>query len=96
MEFSISFKFKSYSLRTKLNKCMNFTYYLKGGLMKRMYRSKKDRKIAGICGGLGEYFDVDSTLVRLIFVLLLFTTGFAPIIITYLIGWIIIPLNPEG
>ncbi len=64
--------------------------------MKRMYRSKKDRKIAGICGGLGEYFDVDSTLLRLIFVLLLFTTGFAPIIITYLIGWIIIPLNPEG
>ena len=74
---------------------MNFTYYLKGGLMKRMYRSKKDRKIAGICGGLSEYFDVDSTLLRLIFVLLLFTTGFAPIIITYLIGWIIIPLNPE-
>lgn len=64
--------------------------------MKRMYRSKKDRKIAGICGGLGEYFDMDSTLLRLIFVLLLFTTGFAPIIITYLIGWIIIPLNPEG
>ena len=63
--------------------------------MKRMYRSKGDRKIAGICGGLGEYFDMDSTLLRLIFVLLLFTTGFAPIIITYLIGWIIIPLNPE-
>ena len=64
-------------------------------MKKRLYRSKKDRKIAGICGGLGEYLDADPTLLRLIFVLLLFVTGFAPMIITYLIGWIIIPVNPE-
>ncbi|MCK4322689.1 PspC domain-containing protein [candidate division WOR-3 bacterium] len=64
-------------------------------MKKRLYRLKKDRKIAGICGGLGEYLDADPTLLRLIFVLLLFVTGFAPMIITYLIGWIIIPVNPE-
>jgi len=64
-------------------------------MKKRLYRSKKDRKIAGICGGLAEYLETDPTLIRLIFVLLFFVSGFAPMIITYLIGWIIIPLNPE-
>jgi len=64
-------------------------------MKKRLYRSKKDRKIAGICGGLGEYFDADPTLMRLIFVLLFFVTGGAPMIITYLVGWIIIPVNTE-
>jgi phage shock protein C len=64
-------------------------------MKKRLYRSKKEKRIAGICGGLGEYLETDPTLIRLIFVLLFFVTGFAPMIITYLIGWIIIPLNPE-
>jgi len=62
--------------------------------MKKLYRSKEDKKLAGICGGLGEYFNADPTLLRLIFVLLLFVSGFLPMIITYLIGWIIIPENP--
>jgi len=64
-------------------------------MKKRLYRSKKDRKIAGICGGLAEYLETDPTLIRLIFVLLFFVSGFAPMVITYLIGWIIIPLNQE-
>jgi len=62
--------------------------------MKKLYRSKEDKKLAGICGGLGEYLNADPTLLRLIFVLLLFVSGFLPMIITYLIGWIIIPENP--
>jgi len=62
--------------------------------MKKLYRSKEDKKLAGICGGLGEYFNADPTLLRLTFVLLLFVSGFLPMIITYLIGWIIIPENP--
>lgn len=64
-------------------------------MKKRLYRSKKERRIAGICGGLAEYLETDPTLIRLIFVLLLFVTGFAPMVVTYLIGWIIIPINPE-
>lgn len=64
-------------------------------MKKRLYRSMKEKRIAGICGGLGEYLETDPTLIRLIFVLLLFVTGFAPMIVTYLIGWIIIPINPE-
>ncbi len=63
--------------------------------MKRLYRSKKDKKIAGICGGLGAYLDADPTLIRLILILLCFVTGIVPIGLTYLIGWAIIPENPE-
>ncbi len=59
--------------------------------MKRLYRSTTDKKIAGICGGLGEIFDIDPNLIRLLAVLLFFLTGFFPVVVTYLIAWIIIP-----
>ncbi len=59
--------------------------------MKRLYRSTTDKKIAGICGGLGEIFNLDPNLIRLLAVLLFFVTGFFPVVITYLIAWIIIP-----
>lgn len=60
-------------------------------LMKRLYRSRSDRKIAGICGGLAEYFNIDPTLIRLIAVALLIFTGFLPMLLVYLISWIVIP-----
>lgn len=60
---------------------------------KKLYRSRKDRMIAGICGGLAEYFGIDPTWMRLIFILLFFLGGSALII--YLILWIIVPLAPE-
>jgi phage shock protein C len=60
---------------------------------KRLYRSRKDYMIAGVCGGIDEYFDVDSTLVRLLAVLVVLLGGAG--IIVYLIAWIIIPKNPE-
>jgi len=59
--------------------------------MKRLYRSKKSRMIAGICGGIGEYFDIDPTLVRIIYVIVsVFSIAF-PGILVYLILWVIIP-----
>lgn len=59
--------------------------------MKRLYRSEKNRMIAGICGGIGEYFDVDPTLVRIIYVIVsVFSIAF-PGILVYLILWAIIP-----
>lgn len=61
--------------------------------MKKLYRSKTDRKIAGICGGLGEYFNVDPTLVRVGFVLLALPGGL-PGILPYLVLWLIIPEEP--
>lgn len=61
--------------------------------MKKLYRSKTDRKIAGICGGIGQYFDIDPTLVRIGFVLLALPGGF-PGILTYLVLWLVIPEEP--
>ncbi len=60
--------------------------------MKKLYRSRKDSKIAGVCGGIAEYFDVDPTIVRLLAVLTIFFGGGG--IIAYIIAWIIIPLEP--
>lgn len=59
--------------------------------MKRLYRSQKDRKLAGIFGGLGDYFEIDSNVLRLLAVLLFLISGFFPVLITYIIAWIIIP-----
>ena len=59
--------------------------------MKRIYRSQEDKKIAGILGGLGELFDIDPTLLRLLFVFIGLATGVIPLIVAYLVGWIIIP-----
>lgn len=63
--------------------------------VRKLYRSRTDRMIAGICGGLGEMFSIDATLIRLIFALIaLFTAGTA--ILVYVLGWIIIPeASPE-
>lgn len=61
---------------------------------KKLYLSNKDKKIAGFCGGLAQYFEVDSTVVRLIYILLtILSVGFG--IIFYLIAWLIVPKNPD-
>lgn len=56
---------------------------------KKFNRSKTDRKIAGICGGLGEYFTIDPVMFRLLFVFLLFFAGGG--LLMYLIFWIVTP-----
>ena len=63
--------------------------------MKKLYRSQKDKMIAGICGGLGEMFLIDSTLIRLALVFIGLATGVLPIIVAYIVGWIIIPIAPS-
>ncbi len=57
---------------------------------KRLYRSKKDRKLCGVCGGIAEYFNVDPTMVRLLW-LLLTLISFGKAIIIYLICCFVIP-----
>lgn len=61
--------------------------------MKRLYKSRTDRVIAGVCGGVGEYFEIDPVLIRIIWVVLSLLGGSG--IIAYLIGIIIIPEAPE-
>jgi phage shock protein C len=64
--------------------------------MKRLYRSEKDRMIAGVCGGMGEYFNIDSTLIRVIWVLATILTVFFPLTLAYLILALIIPKEGEA
>jgi len=59
---------------------------------KRLYRSRHEKIIGGVCGGVGRYFDIDPTIVRLILVLLFFAKGIGAL--AYLIAWIIIPIKP--
>jgi phage shock protein C len=58
---------------------------------KKLYRSEHNRIIAGICGGVGEYFDVDPVVVRLIYLLITVFTGLVPGIVTYLLAMLIVP-----
>ncbi len=59
--------------------------------MRKLYMSKKDRKIFGICGGIGQTYDIDPTLIRLIVVFLCIATAILPVVLTYLAAWIIVP-----
>ncbi|MBW2974562.1 PspC domain-containing protein [Candidatus Woesearchaeota archaeon] len=59
--------------------------------IKKLYRSRKNRIIAGVCGGIGEYFNVDPTLIRLLWVFLIFIGGSG--IFAYIIAWIIMPVR---
>lgn len=61
--------------------------------MKKLYKSNKDKVLAGIIGGLGEYFDVDPTLLRLAFILLVVLTGVFPGVIGYIIAALVVPKN---
>jgi phage shock protein C len=59
---------------------------------KKLYRSRTERMIAGVCGGLAEYFDIDPTLVRLITVALVLAWGTG--ILAYFIFWFVVPQRP--
>jgi phage shock protein C len=64
------------------------------GDYKRLYRSLDDRMLAGVCGGVAEYFNVDPTLVRLLFVI--FSLAGGPGIIAYIVLAIVVPEEPSG
>ena len=58
-------------------------------MKKLLYRSEKNKIIGGVCGGLGEYFNIDPSIVRIVFALAFFTEGFG--LLLYVILWIILP-----
>lgn len=62
--------------------------------MKRLYLSPDDKKIFGICGGIGETYDIDPTVVRLATVFVCIITAILPMLACYFIAWIIIPEKP--
>lgn len=59
--------------------------------MKKLYLSKKDKKIFGVCGGISETYDLDPTMVRIITVFLCLATGILPLLITYFVACLIMP-----
>lgn len=61
----------------------------------RLYRSRRNRKVAGILGGLGDYLNIDPTVLRVIFIILLIASGFFPCIIGYFIAYFVIPEEAE-
>lgn len=61
---------------------------------KRLYRSRNERMLAGVCGGIGEYFDIDPTVIRILFVLFALVIGGG--ILLYIILLIIMPLEPDS
>ena len=62
-------------------------------MKKKIYRSRKDYMIAGVCGGIAEYFEIDTILIRLLTVLVVLLGGAG--VVAYIIAWIVIPKNPD-
>lgn len=59
--------------------------------MKELYKSKENKVLCGVIGGVGEYFQVDPTIVRLGYVIACLFTGVMPLVIVYLIACFIVP-----
>ncbi len=64
------------------------------GVAKKLYRSRRERILGGVAGGLAEYFDVDVTLVRLAWVMVALAGGFG--LLAYIAAWVIMPEEPEA
>ena len=58
---------------------------------KKLYRSFTQKMVAGVCGGLAEYFDIDVSIIRLIFIAIALASALIPMFIFYIIAWIVIP-----
>ena len=61
---------------------------------RKLYCSRSNRQVAGVCGGLAQYFNLDATLIRILFVVLAVLGG--SWIVLYLAMWIIVPKEPAG
>jgi len=66
---------------------------MKKHMAKKLYRSKKDRWVAGVCGGLAEYLDIDPIIIRLVTLMLVLTAGGG--LLVYIIAWLIVPEEPD-
>ena len=68
---------------------------MEGQPYKRLYRSRKEKVLSGLCGGIGEYFSVDPVIVRIIALLLLFSPIAVATFLLYIVFAIIVPRRPE-
>jgi phage shock protein C len=65
-------------------------------IQKKLMRTRSDRKIGGVCAGMGHYFDLDVIVVRLIWAFLTLISGIVPGIVVYVLAWIIVPQEPDA
>jgi len=61
--------------------------------MKRLYKSKENKVFSGVLGGIGEYFNIDPVLLRLVWIVVVIFTGFFPGLIAYIIASLIVPFK---
>jgi phage shock protein C len=59
--------------------------------MKKLYRSRSDRKLSGVLGGLANYMGIDASVLRVLFAILLIVTGFFPLILIYIVWIFLVP-----
>ncbi len=64
--------------------------------MRRLYRDRWDKKIGGVCGGLGQFLGIDPTVIRLLLVFFCIFTAVLPLLIAYIVAWILMPLGPAN
>ena len=62
--------------------------------IKRLYRSRTDKKLAGVCGGFADYLGIDPVIPRLVWVIFALAAGMG--LLAYLVCWIVIPQEPAG
>lgn len=65
-------------------------------MTKRLYKSKANKSIGGVIGGVGDYFDIDPVLLRVVWILIVIFTGVFPGLIAYILAMIIVPERPES
>ncbi len=63
---------------------------------KKLFRSVTQKMIGGVCGGLAEYFDIDVSIIRLIFIAIALVSALFPMFIFYIVAWIVIPVQPTS
>lgn len=63
-------------------------------MSKRFYRSRNDKQLGGVCGGLAEYFELNPSLLRIAAILLLFVGGTG--LLAYLVAWVVIPMDTNN
>lgn len=63
-------------------------------MQKRLVRSRTERMIGGVCGGLGEYFSIDPTIIRVLWVVITLLGGAG--VIAYVILWVVMPQEPPA
>jgi phage shock protein C len=81
-----------YNCGAKLNAGAPPPPYVAPAPVKRLMRSSRDKKIGGVCAGLADYFDLDPTIVRIVWLLAIFFAGTG--LLVYLVLWIALPLAP--